>query len=87
MKLAGCLIKLNSKLCMDDAFLIIAVGLSLRSSTLPSWPKLPLSQVNVGATEGCVSHFSLLWLLPEALVAIRVLLFSVLLRLWEEFGL
>lgn len=83
MKLAGCLIKLNSKLCMDDAFLIIAVGLSLRNSTLPSWMKLPLSQVNVGATEGCVLHFSLLWLLPDALVTIAVLLFSALLRCVE----
>lgn len=46
MKLAGCLIKLNSKLCMDDAFLIIAVGLSLRYSTLPSWRKFPPSQIN-----------------------------------------
>lgn len=78
MKLAGCLIKLNSKLCMDDAFLIIAVGLSLRNSTLPSWLELPLSQVNVGATEGCVLHFTLLWLLPDAPVPIAVLLFSVL---------
>lgn len=46
MKLAGCLIKLNSKLCMDDAFLIIAVGLSLRYSTVPSWRKIPLPQMN-----------------------------------------
>lgn len=68
---------------MDDAFLIIAVGLSLRNSTLPSWMKLPLSQVNVGTTVGCVLHFSLLWLLPDALVTIAVLLFSVLLRCEE----
>lgn len=83
MKLAGCLIKLNSKLCMDDAFLIIAVGLSLRNSTLPSWMKLRLSWVSVGTTEGCVLHFSLLWLLPDALLTIAVLLFSVLLRCVE----
>lgn len=31
---------------MDDAFLIIAVGLSLRYSTLPSWKKFPLSKIN-----------------------------------------
>lgn len=68
---------------MDDAFLIIAVGLSLRNSTVPSWLKLPLSQVNVGTTEGCVLHFSLPWLLPDALVTIGVLLFSALLRCVE----
>lgn len=68
---------------MDDAFLIIAVGLSLRNSTLPSWMKLRLSWVSVGTTEGRVLHFSLLWLLPDALVTIAVLLFSVLLRCVE----
>lgn len=59
MKLAGCLIKLNSKLCMDDAFLIIAVGLSLRYSTLPSWRKFPPSQINTHQyPRGNVSHAS-----------------------------
>lgn len=44
----------------------------------------PFSDEYVGTTEGWILHFSLLWLLSDALLSIAVLLFSVLLRCMEE---
>lgn len=67
---------------MDDAFLIIAVGLSLRNSTLPSWLRLPLSQVNVGTTEGCVLTLQFALILCGHW-SVAVFCFA---EVWEEFG-